>query len=44
MMMMILHYFREWLGEPGSERALSILRTQYRAVEEKAVNPLAVNW
>ncbi|RKP06619.1 cytosolic Fe-S cluster assembly factor [Thamnocephalis sphaerospora] len=40
----VLAVYREWLGEFGSERATHLLRTSYRAVEEKATNPLAVKW
>ncbi|KAI9591087.1 cytosolic Fe-S cluster assembly factor [Syncephalis fuscata] len=40
----VINVYQQWLGQPGSERALKALRTSYRAIEETTANPLAVKW
>ncbi|KAI8050216.1 iron hydrogenase [Syncephalis plumigaleata] len=40
----VISVYQQWLGQPGSEYALKVLHTGYRAIEEASVNPLAVKW
>ncbi|KAG0169716.1 hypothetical protein DFQ30_003309 [Apophysomyces sp. BC1015] len=36
--------YNEWIGDPSSERATRLLRTQYHAVTQNLANPLATKW
>ncbi|KAF7720812.1 hypothetical protein EC973_006001 [Apophysomyces ossiformis] len=36
--------YNEWIGDPNSERAKTLLRTQYHAVTQNLANPLATKW
>ncbi|KAI8888453.1 iron hydrogenase [Backusella circina FSU 941] len=36
--------YNEWIVDPTSERAQSLLRTQYHAVTQNLANPLATKW
>ncbi|KAI9257380.1 cytosolic Fe-S cluster assembly factor [Phascolomyces articulosus] len=36
--------YNEWIGDPLSERAHTLLRTQYHAVTQNLGNPLATKW
>ncbi|EPB83346.1 hypothetical protein HMPREF1544_09879 [Mucor circinelloides 1006PhL] len=36
--------YNEWIGDPSSERAHQLLRTQYHAVTQNLGNPLATKW
>lgn len=37
-------FCREWIGDPQSEKAHKLLRTQYHAVTQSFANPLATKW
>ncbi|KAI8371716.1 iron hydrogenase, partial [Radiomyces spectabilis] len=36
--------YNEWIGDPSTPRATQLLRTQYHAVTQNLVNPLATKW
>ncbi|OAD75924.1 hypothetical protein PHYBLDRAFT_15794 [Phycomyces blakesleeanus NRRL 1555(-)] len=40
----IVAIYNEWIGDPSTERSRQLLRTQYHAVTQNLVNPLATKW